>query len=89
MPDPIDVEEIDLAKLARRLLGAVGSPLEGYVVGRTVMRDAVADLLGCSLLEAENLVETLIVRGLVESRPMPGSAPGSAEVEWHISGAAP
>lgn len=82
MANSIDVEEIDLASLARRLLSAVGSPVEGYVVGRTVMRDAVANILGCSLLEAENLVETLISRGLVVSR---GGEQGSDAVEWVIT----
>ena len=81
MANSIDVEEIDLAHLARRLLSAVGSPVEGYVVGRTLMRDAVADILGCSLLEAENLVETLIGRGLIVRR---GGEQSSHDVEWLI-----
>lgn len=82
MTNSLDVEEIDLASLARRLLSAVGSPVEGYVVGRTVMRDAVASILGCSLLEAENLVETLISRGLIVRR---GGEQGSDAVEWVIT----
>lgn len=82
MANSIDVEEIDLASLTRRLLTAVGSPVEGYVVGRTVLRDAVAELLGCSLLEAENLVETLISRGWVVPR---GGEHGSDPVEWVIA----
>lgn len=86
MANSIDVEEIDLASLARRLLSAVGSPVEGYVVGRTVMRDAVASILGCSLLEAENLVETLISRGLVVRR---GGEQSSDGVEWVITGDTP
>lgn len=82
MTNSLDVEEIDLASLARRLLSAVGSPVEGYVVGRTVMRDAIAGILGCSLLEAENLVETLISRGLIVRR---GGEQGSDAVEWVIT----
>lgn len=81
MANSIDVEEIDLANLARRLLAAVGSPVEGYVVGRTLMRDAVASILGCSLLQAENLVETLISRGLIVRRDGEQS---SDAVEWLI-----
>lgn len=92
MTHPIDVETIDLAKLSRRLLEAVGSPVLGYVVGRTVMRDAVAELLGCSLLEAENLVETLISRGWIVRRAAGAGSEAVADseaVEWLIMGEAP
>ena len=84
MANPIDVESIDLANVSRRLLDAVGSPVLGYVVGRTVMRDAVAELLTCSLLEAENLVETMISRGWIV-REDDGESDNDP-VEWHIKG---
>ena len=35
----------------------------GEIAGRSKMRDLVAAHLGCSLLEAEELVDTLIARG--------------------------
>jgi hypothetical protein len=61
--DP-DVESIDLAALAAKLAATFGgSAPEGYVRGRTTLRDAVAAHLGCSALMAENLVETMISRG--------------------------
>jgi len=45
-------------------------PPTGFVVGRTVVRDAVWQLLGVSELDAEEIVDTLILRGrLVFLRP--------------------
>jgi hypothetical protein len=61
--DP-DIESIDLAALAAELAGAFGGAApEGYLRGRTALRDAVAAHLGCSDLMAEDLVETMISRG--------------------------
>jgi hypothetical protein len=58
------VEEVDLAALARALAARFGRVLaQGYLHGRTVLRDAVAAQLGCSLLEAEALVDTLEAAG--------------------------
>lgn len=55
---------VDLHELATELADSVPSGLlVGRVVGRTVLRDAVAGRLGCSQLEAEQLVDTLIGRG--------------------------
>jgi hypothetical protein len=60
----IHVEEIDLAALARSL--AERRPdLSGWLEGRTALRDEVALRLGASALEAEELVDTLVARGLV------------------------
>jgi hypothetical protein len=60
------VEEVDLAELTAALRDrfAQAAPT-GYVVGRTVLRDAVATMLSCSELEAEDIVDTLIVGGFV------------------------
>jgi hypothetical protein len=45
-------------------------PLTGFIVGRTAVRNAVADVLGCSRVEGEEVVDTLILRGrLVFARP--------------------
>lgn len=61
----LDVEEVDLAKLAevvkQRCEGPL--PLFGTITGRSIVRDIVASHLGCSLLEAEQLVDTMIARG--------------------------
>jgi hypothetical protein len=66
----MDVESMDLAELGSFLREVCGAFVEGVVVGRTRMRDEVARRHGCSLLEAEELVDTMIVRGFIgdESR---------------------
>lgn len=61
----LDVERVDLAALVAMMRERFASPLRGPMVGRTQMRDAVAEHLGCSLLEAEQLVDTVVARGFV------------------------
>jgi hypothetical protein len=54
------IEDVDLLSLAQALRERFGNTLdEGYLSGRTVLRDAVATQLGCSSLEAEDLVDTM------------------------------
>jgi hypothetical protein len=60
-----DPESIDLAELASELRERCGHCIEDVVVGRTLLRDEVAQRLNCSMLEAEQLVDTLIARGFV------------------------
>jgi hypothetical protein len=60
-----DIEQVDLAALVAMMRSRFESPPAGAVVGRTQMRDAIAEHLGCSLLQAEQLVDTMIARGLV------------------------
>jgi hypothetical protein len=52
----------DLESVAHELKRRLPEPLVGYVVGKTAMRDAVTDMLGCSQLEAEQLVDMLEAR---------------------------
>ena len=59
----LNVETVDLSELVSAVGQRVDSPLEGGVVGRTQIRDLVAAHLGCSLLEAEQLVDTMVGRG--------------------------
>jgi hypothetical protein len=58
----LDVEQVDLAELLA-ILRHRENDLEESLAGRSLMRDIVAAHLGCSMLEAENLVDTLIARG--------------------------
>ena len=60
-----DPESIDLAELVGELRKRCGHIIEDVVVGRTLLRDEVASRLRCSMLEAEQLVDTLIARGFV------------------------
>jgi hypothetical protein len=62
----MNVEQVDLAELTaalERVFG--GQPVEGAIVGRTRLRDGVASHLGCSSLEAEQLVDTLVTCGFL------------------------
>jgi hypothetical protein len=57
------LEEIDLAVLVRRAAERVPSTARvGALDGRTAFRDAVMDLLRCSALQAEDIVDTLVAR---------------------------
>lgn len=60
-----DPESIDLAELVSELRESCGHCIEDVVVGRTLLRDQVVRRLNCSMLEAEQLVDTLIARGFV------------------------
>lgn len=58
----------ELARTLARIFAK--QPPIGFIVGRTALRNAVMDVLGCSLLEGERIVDTLILRGrLVFVRP--------------------
>ena len=59
----LDVESIDLARLSQRLEALVPpGARRGVLAGRTAFRDATVQLLDCSALEAETLVDTLVAR---------------------------
>jgi hypothetical protein len=60
-----ELEATDLADLTRHLGAAVGESVVGPVVGRTRFRDEVVRHLGCSLLEGEQVVDTMIGRGFI------------------------
>lgn len=59
----LDPERVDLAALVAHLRHELPEAPRGAISGRTVMRDVVAKHLGCSALEAEKLVDTLVARG--------------------------
>ncbi len=62
----ITVEDIDLAQLTSGLRHRYGRHLyASYLRGKTLLRDAVVEQLGCSAYEAEELVETLELMGFV------------------------
>lgn len=59
-------EEIDLNELVIQLAGRFrGLAPSGYVRGKGELRAAVTDILECSELEAEQLVDTMESRGLL------------------------
>lgn len=80
-----DIESIDLATLAADLSETFGgaSP-EGYLFGRTALRDAIAAHLGCSDTTAENIVETMIGRGFLRFDGDPTQAASEGD-RWVIA----
>lgn len=79
-----NVEEIDLAELAAAVAQRCDAvALEGFVVGKTLLRDAVLSILACSELEAEQLVDTLVARGYLRFEADPGAL-GTGM--WRIGG---
>lgn len=78
MPE-LDLEQVDLAELRDLLLGHEPE-LAGDLDGLTQMRDLVAAHLECSLLQAEELVETLVAQGYAQLQRDPEGREG-----WRIS----
>lgn len=65
MTKPLHPEAVDLAQLTTRLRDALPQPVVGTIEGRTALRDAALDLLECSQLEAEQLIDTMVARGFL------------------------
>ena len=79
------VDDVDLGELTAALLRCFGETLvEGYLDGRTILRDAVATQLGCSVLEAEELVDTLESRGFLRFPQLPDETHSHREHCWLI-----
>jgi hypothetical protein len=66
----LDPEQIDLLSLTQRLAAELGSQAVpgSYLVGKTTIRDLLLTFYGCSELEAEQLVDTLIAQGFLRFR---------------------
>lgn len=68
---PEDIDLADLAESLERELG--GRAPVGYVEGKTALRDLVVQLLRCSELEAEKVVDTMDARGFLSFTGDPGA----------------
>ena len=80
------LDEIDLVVLCRGLRQRFGETLEeDYLDGRRVLRDAVAEELGCSALEAEELVDTLEAMGLLRFPRLADDTHPSQITRWVIA----
>ena len=76
-------EQLDLAALTERLAKqSPSSAIGGYLVGKTWFRNAVLADLGCSELEAERIVDTLIARGFLVPSGDPSST--SEPIVWRL-----
>ena len=66
-----DPESVDLEALKSMLRRLCGTSVAGAVIGRTRLRDEVTRHLGCSLLMAEQIVDTMIDRGFIRQQVHP------------------
>lgn len=83
----LSVEDIDLAQLADALRRRFGRHLvASYMRGKTLMRDAVEQHLGCSDYEAEELVETLELQGYLRFPHFEDDTHPRTRQTWVIEG---
>jgi competence protein ComEC len=84
-PCGVRIEDVDLMEVAERLRRHIpeGEPPVGYLRGRSYFRDVLVHELGCSELEAENLVDTLEMNGYLKFAGDP-SVRSQAESRWDI-----
>lgn len=72
-------EDVDLAQLCEVIRTQV--PLEarsGFELGKTIIRDTIAQHLGCSTLMAEQLVDTLVLHGMLRYAGDPSASVSDA-----------
>lgn len=81
----MNADEIDLSDLAERVRKHIPAtePPVGYLRGRSYFRDVIAHELGCSDLEAEQLVDTLEMNGYLRFEGDP-SERSRAESRWAV-----
>ncbi len=81
----MDIEGLDLREVAERIRRHVPptDPPVGYLRGRSYFRDVLVAELGCSALEAEDLVDTLQMNGYLRFHGDPASR-SQAESRWEI-----
>ncbi|MBL0693733.1 hypothetical protein JJE73_08950 [Comamonas sp. JC664] len=78
-------EDIDLQQLTADLKNALGpgEPV-GYLRGKSVMRNLLVDMRGFSELEAEELIDTMELRGFLRFLGDPTER-SVADAHWDIS----
>ncbi len=85
----MDLEAVNLAEVTGLLRRQFASaPAEGFVNGRTLIRDVVGEHLGCSDAEAEVLVDIMVGRGFLRfeaDTPTAGEAEaGMGDGRWVV-----
>jgi hypothetical protein len=79
------IEQLDLAQLAIVLRRRFGRHLfAGYLNGKTLMRDALEELLSCSDSMAEELVETLELQGYLRFPHLADDTHPATRQSWII-----
>jgi competence protein ComEC len=81
----VRIEDIDLMEVAEQLRRHIppNEPPVGYLRGRSYFRDVLVQQLGCSELEAEQLVDTLENNGYLKFEGDP-SVRSRAESRWKV-----
>ncbi len=81
----MNLEELDLSDLAARLRRHIPptEPPVGYLRGRSYFRDVIVHEIGCSELEAEELVDSLEMNGFLRFEGDP-SERSRAESRWAV-----
>jgi hypothetical protein len=79
-------EDLDLRQLTTELKDAMGhgEPPIGYLRGKSLMRDLLVELKGFSELEAEELVDTLELRGFLRFTGDPAER-SVADAPWELT----
>jgi hypothetical protein len=81
----LTIEDVDLLAVAMHLRDRFGNTLDqGYLDGRTLLRDAVADHLRCSSYEAEKLVDTMEAQGYLIFPQLDDMTHSRRAANWHI-----
>ncbi|MGB8330139.1 MAG: hypothetical protein WCE62_08410 [Polyangiales bacterium] len=82
----VSPEEIDLSELRRQLEERLrGAEPAGYVPGKGILRCAVVEILGCSEMEAEQLVDTLEGRNLIRYQGHSRDEVDDLESHWQLT----
>jgi hypothetical protein len=79
----MNLEEVDLQRIADELRALLPGGPVGYLRGKALMRDALVERKGYSLLEAEELVDTLEMHGYLHFLGDP-SQRSVADASWDI-----
>lgn|GEM_PF-678880 len=82
IPEDIDLNELR-QQLAERLRGTEPA---GYVRGKGTLRSAVVEILQCSEMEAEQLVDTLEGRNLIRYMGDTRDEVDDLESHWQLAG---
>lgn len=79
------LDDIDLPSIVAELRRRFGDVLtEGYLDGRTTLRDAVMSHLGCSSLEAESLVDTMETSGYLDFPRFADATHSQRAAHWRL-----
>lgn len=79
----MNLEEVDLQRIVDELRALLPGGPVGYLRGKALMRDALVERKGYSLLEAEELVDTLEMQGYLHFLGDP-SQRSVADSSWDL-----